>query len=142
MPGSQPESIKRRTAMKFLSIYKTAERTTPPTQQEMAAMGKLIEEGMRAGWLLGTEGCLPSALGARVRRSSGNISVTDGPFTESKEVVGGFAILKADSKEEAIQLAKNFLKVAGEGECELRQIYEPGVGGNCVASESEVALKA
>ena len=129
--------------MKFLSIYKTVERNTPPTQQEMAAMGNLVEEGFKAGWLLGTEGCLPSALGARVRRSSGNINVTDGPFTESKEVVGGFAILKANSKEEAIQLAKDFLKLAGDGECELRQIWEPGAGGNCVSTDpAEVALNA
>jgi hypothetical protein len=129
--------------MKFLSIYKTAERSTPPTQEEMAAMGKLVEQGFREGWLIATEGCLPSALGARVRRSSGNISVTDGPFTESKEVVGGFAILQANSKAEAIQLAKDFLKVAGEGECELRQVYEAGGEQNCTGSHdrSEVALK-
>jgi len=110
--------------MRFLSIYKTVERTTPPTAQEMANMGKLIEEGMKKGWLLGTEGCMPTALGARVRRSDGNINVTDGPFAEAKEVVGGFALLKADSKEEAIELARQFLKVAGDGECELRQLYD------------------
>jgi hypothetical protein len=110
--------------MKFLSIYKTAERGVPPTQEEMAKMGKLVEEGFKAGWLLATEGCLPSALGARVRSSNGKLSVTDGPFTESKEVVGGFAILRANSKEEAIQLAKDFLQVAGDGECEIRQIFE------------------
>jgi hypothetical protein len=110
--------------MKFLSIYKHAERNAPPSQEEMAKMGKLVEEGLKAGWLLGTEGCLPSALGARVRNSSGNLTVTDGPFTESKELVGGFAILRANSKTEAIQLAKDFLKVVGDGECELRQIYE------------------
>jgi hypothetical protein len=128
--------------MKFLSIYKSAERNTPPTPEEMAQMGKLIEEGMKAGWLLGTEGCMPSALGARVRRSGGNLSVTDGPFTESKEVVGGFAILKASSKQEAIQMAKDFLKVVGEGECELRQIYEPGDDAPCVSHDrTEVALK-
>lgn len=128
--------------MKFLSIYKAVERNTPPTQEEMASMGKLIEEGMKAGWLVSTEGCLPSALGARVRRSGGNISVTDGPFTESKEVVGGFAILKANSKQEAIQMAKDFLKIVGEGECELRQVYEPGGEPNCVTHDrSEVALK-
>jgi hypothetical protein len=112
--------------MRFLSIYKTAERATPPTVEEMTTMGKLVEEGMKAGWLLATEGCLPTALGARVRRSSGKLTVTDGPFTEAKEVVGGFAILKASSKEEAIELARQFLRVAGDGECELRQIYEPG----------------
>jgi hypothetical protein len=111
-------------AMKFLSMYKSVERNTPPSEEEMARMGKLVEDGMKAGWLLATEGCLPSALGARVRASNGKLSVTDGPFTESKEVVGGFAILRANSKQEAIQLAKDFLKVVGDGECELRQIYE------------------
>src|SRR6201993_3398903 len=110
--------------MKFLSLYKSVERNTPPSQEEMSRMGKLIEDGFKAGWLVATEGCLPSALGARVRRTGGKLSVTDGPFTESKELVGGFAILKANSKDEAIQLAKDFLKIAGDGECELRQIYE------------------
>jgi hypothetical protein len=110
--------------MKFLSIYKAVERGVPPSQEEMAEMGKLIEEGLKAGWLVSTEGCLPSALGSRVRMTDGHLSVTDGPFTEAKEVVGGFAILRASSKEEAVQLAKDFLKVVGNGECELRQIYE------------------
>jgi hypothetical protein len=110
--------------MRFLSIYKHEERSTPPTAAEMETMGKLVEEGFKAGWLLGTEGCLPSALGVRVRRSSGKLCVTDGPFTEAKEVVGGFAILKANSKEEAIELTRKFLGVAGDGECELRQLYE------------------
>lgn len=129
--------------MKFLSIYKNVERNTPPSAEEMCTMGKLVEQGFKEGWLLATEGCLPSALGARVRRDGTRISVTDGPFTESKEVVGGFAILKANSKEEAIQMAKDFLKIAGEGECELRQIYEQGgPEPDCVKSAHEVALKA
>jgi hypothetical protein len=110
--------------VRFLSIYKSAERDTPPTAEEMAAMGKLIEEAAQAGWLLATEGCLPSALGARVRLANGQVTVTDGPFTEAKEVVGGFAILQAQSKEEAIELTRRFLGVAGEGECEIRQLYE------------------
>jgi hypothetical protein len=112
--------------MKFLSMYKSVERNTPPSQAEMSKMGKLIEEGMKAGWLVATEGCLPSALGARVRSTNGKVSVTDGPFTESKEVVGGFAILRANSKQEAVQLVKDFLQVVGDGECELRQIFEAG----------------
>jgi hypothetical protein len=135
--------------MKFLSIYKTAERSTRPSAEEMATMGKLVEDGFKAGWLVATEGCLPSNLGARVRRSGDNITVTDGPFTESKEVVGGFAILKANSKAEAIELARTFLKVAGEGECELRQIYDQdSEERNCTAHQGEfmeavaVALKA
>jgi len=90
----------------------------------MERMGKLIEEGMKAGYLLAVEGCLPSANGARIRLSNGQITVTDGPFTESKEIVGGMAILQANSKAEAITQVKDFLKVAGDGECELRQLYE------------------
>src|SRR5205823_1920517 len=110
--------------MKFLSMYKSVERGVPPSQEEMAKMGKLVEEGFKAGWLLATEGCLPSALDARVRNSSGKLTVTDERFTEAKELVGGFAILRANSKAEAIQLSKDFLQVVGEGECELLQIYE------------------
>lgn len=113
--------------MKFLSVYQTAERSTPPSQEEMARMGRLIEEGFKSGWLVATEGCLPSALGARVRRSGSNITLKDGPFTESKELVGGFAILKVNSKQEAIELTRKFLEVAGDGECELRQLYEQGM---------------
>jgi hypothetical protein len=112
--------------MRFLSIYKTVERGVPPTQEEMNKMGKLIEEGMKSGWLISTEGCLSSSFGARVRLSGGKLTVTDGPFTEAKELVGGFAILKTNTKEEAVELAKQFLPVAGEGECELRQLYEAG----------------
>ena len=110
--------------MRFLSIYKTAETNTPPTADYVARMQQLVEEGMKAGWLLATEGCLPTALGARVRRADGKITVIDGPFAETKEVVGGFAILKANSKAEAIQLAKDFLEHVADGECELRQLYD------------------
>jgi hypothetical protein len=90
----------------------------------MDAMGKLIEDGMKSGSLISTEGCLPSAKGARVRLSGGKYTVTDGPFTESKELVAGFAIIQAKSKEEAIEATKNFLKVAGDGETEIRQVFE------------------
>lgn len=111
--------------MKFLCIYKPAKpEGTPPASDEMTEMGKLIEDGMKTGWLLSTEGCLPSALGARVRRSGDKFTVTDGPFTEAKEIVGGFALIKADSKAEAIELTRRFLKVAGDGETEIRQIWD------------------
>lgn len=110
--------------MRFLSIYKSAEKGVPPTQEEMDRMGKLIEHWTKAGYLLGAEGCLPSATGARIRLANGKVNVTDGPFTEAKEVIGGFALLQANSKEEAIELIREFLHVAGDGECELRQLYE------------------
>jgi hypothetical protein len=109
--------------MRFLSIYKSVETGIPPTPEHIARMGKLIDEMTKAGTLIATEGCLPSALGARVRLSRGKVTVTDGPFVETKEVVGGFAILEARSKEEAIDMARTFLAIAGDGECEIRQIY-------------------
>jgi hypothetical protein len=119
--------------MRFLSIYKSKETGVPPTQEEMARMGQLIEEGMKAGYLVSVEGCLPTAKGARVRLSNGAVQVTDGPFTESKEVVGGLAIIEAASKEEAIEHVKRFLHVAGDGECELRQLFEAPVEAGATA---------
>src|SRR6187431_2656336 len=109
--------------MRFLSIYSHKETNTPPSPEEIGRMQKLVEEGMKAGWLLSTEGCLPSAKGARVRRANGKTTVTDGPFTESKELVAGFAILEAASKQHAIELTERFLAVAGGGECEVRQVF-------------------
>ncbi|MEO8910138.1 MAG: YciI family protein [Gemmatimonadaceae bacterium] len=99
--------------MRYMSIYKTVERGTPPTQQEMAAMGALIEEYMKTGALIETGGLQPSALGARVRQAKGKTTVIDGPFTESKEVVGGYAILEATSKAEAIDLRESFSQGGG-----------------------------
>ena len=117
--------------MRFLCLYKPGKKEGgPPSQQEMDAMGKLIEEAMKAGWLLSTEGCLPSSTGARVRFSEGKFTVTDGPFAETKELVGGFAIIQAGSKEEAIAHTKYFLQVAGGGETEIRQLYEAPAGAS------------
>lgn len=112
--------------MRFLCIYKPAKKEgAPPSQQEMAEMGKYIEDSMKAGVLLATEGCLPSALGARIRRSDGKFGVVDGPFTEAKEVIGGFALIQVPSKEAAIEVTKSFMNIAGDGETEIRQICEP-----------------
>jgi hypothetical protein len=117
--------------MRFLMILKPDAEATkrneagvPPSQQEIAQMGKLIEEMAKAGVLLSTEGCQSSSKGARVRRSGDRVTVTDGPFTEAKEIVGGFAIVKAKSKAEAIEWAKRFLDVAGNGESEILQLHE------------------
>ena len=127
--------------MRYLSIYKAPERGAP-TPEQVAKLGKMIEEQMRAGTLLATEGCAPTEAGARVRISGSNISVTDGPFTESKEVIGGFAILKANSKAEAIELAKKFLQTMGEGECEVRELCEPGAATNPHNAECTTASVA
>jgi hypothetical protein len=111
--------------MRFLCIYKPAKpEGTPPTPGEMERMGKLIEESLKSGILLATEGCLPTALGARIRRTDGQFKVTDGPFTEAKELIGGFALIHTKSKQEAIDFTKKFMNVAGDGEVEIRQVHD------------------
>jgi len=111
--------------MRYISLFTHEARTAQPTQDEMATMGKLIEEGMKAGWLIVTEGVAGSSPGTRVQASGGEISVVDGPFAEAKEVIGGYAIMRVSSKEEAVELTKKFLKVVGgNGTCELHQLYE------------------
>jgi hypothetical protein len=121
---SRFKPTKEKETMRFLSIYKTPERNTPPTPEEMCQMGKMIEEWMKSGKLIATEGCLPTSFGARVRFDNGQCTVSDGPFTEAKEVVGGFAILNAPSKEVAVEYVKEFLLFMGTGECELRQLFD------------------
>jgi len=97
----------------------------------MHDMGQLIEEMTRSGQLVSTAGLRPTAEGVRLRLRGGTISVQDGPFVETKEVIGGYAILEAKSKAEAIELTRRFLKVHGTGwnvECELRQLDGPEFG--------------
>ena len=111
--------------MRFMMIYKPAnikdmEAGMPPSQTMMAKMGAFIGELAMSGVLLMTDGLQPSSKGARVRLADGKLTVTDGPFTETKELVGGFAIIKVNSKSEAIELAKRFLAIAGDGESEIR----------------------
>ena len=111
--------------MRFLCIYKPAvAEGAPPTPEEMAKMGPFMEESFKSGVLLAAEGCMPSAQGARVRLAEGSFAVTDGPFAEAKELVGGMAIINAASKEEAIEYTKKFLNVAGDGVTEIRQLYD------------------
>ena len=93
-------------------------------------MGKFIEETAKNGNFVGGAGLQPSSAGARVRLSRGKISVTDGPFTESKEIVGGYAIIDAKTKDEAMTLARRFMELhlkhwpTFEGECEVRPFEE------------------
>jgi len=115
--------------MRFLMLYRPAdtektEAGVPPSKERIAEMGKFIEEMTKAGVLVATEGCQPTRKGARVRLANGKLTVTDGPFAESKELIAGFALAEAKSKEEAIEWAKRFLNVAGDGESEIRQLWE------------------
>ena len=103
---------------------KESESAPPPKPEAFVAMQQYNEELAKAGVLLDLSGLQPTSKGARIEYSGKKRTITDGPFTEAKEVVGGFAIIQAKSKEHAIEITKKFLKVAGDGECELRQIYE------------------
>ena len=120
--------------MRFLSMIRIQENTGQvPSEQLMSDMGKLIEELTRSGQLISTAGLRPTSEGVRVRQRHGKLSMVDGPFTESKEVIGGYAILEAQSKEEAIELTRRFLKIHGDEwdiECEVRQLAGPEFGSN------------
>jgi len=112
--------------MKYMALWRpTKEPVGAPKPEEMAAMGKLIEEMMKEGVLIATDGLQSSASGAIVRQTNGKITVTDGPFAETKELVAGYAIFNVKSKEQMIELTKRFLKVvAFDGVSEIRQMYE------------------
>jgi len=114
--------------MRFISIFTHEPTNRGPTEAEMARMGKLVEEAMKEGWLLATEGVHFGEHGLRVHKSSaGKVTVTDGPFAEAKEVLGGYALIKAESREKVIELTRRFLEVAGQGTCEIYQLFEmPG----------------
>jgi hypothetical protein len=113
--------------MKFLSVFKydPSTQTGPPTEEDMSRMGRLIGEMSAAGVLVDTGGVEPTGTSMRVRRSGTNTSVTDGPFTESKEVVGGFAVLNVSSREEALTWTNRFLDCATDGVCELIEVTGP-----------------
>jgi len=112
--------------MRFLSLIRVNENTgQKPSERLMAEMGKLIEETTKDGTLVRTAGLRPTREGFRVRSRHGKLSTTDGPFTEAKEVIGGYAVIEATSREHAIELTKRFLAVHGDEwdiECEVRQL--------------------
>lgn len=122
--------------MRFLMLYRPAdvasvEAGVPPSPEMMLQMGNLIQRKINEGKLLATEGCAQTSKGARVRLSDGKISVIDGPFAEAKELIAGFALFRVNSKQEAIQEAREFLDIAGDGEVEIRLVHD---SDNCIES--------
>jgi hypothetical protein len=115
--------------MRFITILTHDPNNRPPTEAEMASMGKLIGEGMKAGWLIECEGVHFGTTGVRVHKDAGGkVSVIDGPFAEAKEVLGGYALLNAASKEEAVEHTRSFLEHVGQGTWEIYQLYEMPTG--------------
>jgi hypothetical protein len=118
--------------MRYISLFTHEKKNdVPPTEAEMTAMGKLIADGMQAGWLIATEGVQFGREGLRVHKAEGGeISVTDGPFSETKEVIGGYALMRASSRAEVVELCRKFLQVVGQGTCEVHELFdEPAAGG-------------
>jgi hypothetical protein len=114
--------------MRFLGLLKAdaeSEAGTPPDPELMQRMGEFMEEVTRAGVLLATDGLKPSRFGKRVvLEDGGRLSVIDGPFTESKELVASYALFDTKTIDEAVEWTTRFLKVIGRGECEIRPIYD------------------
>jgi hypothetical protein len=112
--------------MRFLCIYRPeTPENTPPREDEVRELNALITEMAKAGVLIATEGCQSSSRGARVRiDGAGRISVTDGPFPETKELIAGYCLIQVKSKEEAVEWGKRFLHVMRTGESEIRQLHD------------------
>jgi hypothetical protein len=117
--------------MRFMMLVKSAENSGPPPKELMDAIAKLAEEAVKSGAMIQSGGLAPTAKSTRVRLSRGRVTATDGPFTEAKEFVGGFAIFEFKSKKEAIESASHFMELhrqhwqGWEGETEVRQILGP-----------------
>lgn len=125
--------------MKYLAFIRHTEsyREAAPPPALMEAMGQFVQKSLQDGSLVDTGGLLPSKDGFRVRLANGAISTTDGPFAETKEVIGGWAILQAATKAEALRIARQFMELHRthwpqfEGEAEVRPMFEPGAGPGC-----------
>ena len=99
--------------MKFLMMIKHAEQpeSVQPPQSLMDAMGEFVTEGFTKGWLKETAGLKPTSAGLQIRSTGGKLKFTDGPFTEAKEVVGGFAVVETTTREEAVEIARRFMEL-------------------------------
>jgi hypothetical protein len=112
--------------MKFLVTYVQSGKA-PPTAEHMAAIAKFSEDMAASGALLMTGGLQRPTKGTQIKLASGKFTATDGPFAETKELIDGFALLQAKSREDAIEMARRFMLVAGDGEGEVLQVYDgPG----------------
>ena len=107
--------------MKFMSLWRPS-KVNPPTGENMAQMGQLIDEMVKKGVMIETGGWYPDSPCTAFRSTGGKLTVTDGPFTEAKEIVAGFCLMNVKSKAEAIEWATRFVKIAGDGVCEMREL--------------------
>ena len=122
------ESKKRSTEMRYFGYTLANESTLPnepPSQEVQEGMGKLVEEGFKAGVLVATGGIAPTSEGALITLKEGEFTVVDGPFAEAKELVGGWALMECRDLAEAVEWSKKYLSVLGDGESRIRPVYGP-----------------
>jgi hypothetical protein len=112
--------------MKFLLTYQQNPSSSPPTPEKMAAIGAHTKKMIASGTVLMTGGLVRPTKGVQVKCENGKVSITDGPFAETKELIDGFALVNAESKEHAIRLATEFMQIAGDGVGEVLQVFEMG----------------
>jgi len=123
--------------MRIMYIVTSSQPMRGPTPALMEAMGKLADREIKAGRMLDTGGLMPVSMGAQVKITDGKLSVVDGPFVETKEMIGGYAIFELRDKQEAVASAKEFMQLhldhmpGWEGTCEVRMFATPGVDGAC-----------
>jgi hypothetical protein len=109
--------------MKYLMTY-AADSKAPPSPETMAAIGKFGREMTEKGVLLMTGGLVRPSSGTRVALSAGKFTITDGPYPETKELIDGFALIRANSLEEALEHARAFMSIAGDGEGEVLKVFD------------------
>jgi hypothetical protein len=112
--------------MKFLMTYAQRPDAPPPTPEHMAAIGAFTEKSVKAGIVVMTGGLVRPTRGIQLRCEQGKVSVTDGPFAETKELIDGFALVEVASRDEAIRVATEFMQLAGDGVGEILQVFDAG----------------
>lgn len=111
--------------MKFLMTYQSIPGAPPPTLEQMKGLGEFTERYVKNGTVVLTGGLVRPTTGTQIRCEGGKVSITDGPFTESKELIDGFALVQVKSRDEALKIAREFMQVAGDGTGEILQVFEP-----------------
>jgi hypothetical protein len=112
--------------MKFLMTYEQAPTAAPPTPEKMAAIGSFTQQMLKSGILVMTGGLQRPTKGTRIKMAAGDFTVTDGPYAETKELIDGFALVQVQSKQEALDVARRFMAIAGDGQGEILQVFDQG----------------
>jgi hypothetical protein len=114
--------------MKFMMIFESNPSAPPPTPETLAKLGAYTQRMLASGTVVLTGGLVRPSRGIQIKNEGGKVTVTDGPFAESKELIDGFAVVEAKNKEEAIALSTEFMLIVGDGKGEILPMFDPGGG--------------